>query len=169
VRNIGLLIGLLTALICLTSLAFAQGAPTDVHVKLVLADNKTTFRIGEPIKFFLEFTADREGYQTDVFGDRYEPTTDALQVSPDSGTYHWLEDIRANSNVAWGRDVMSFQRLSATPVRVELVLNHTIRIDRPGKYSARVTTRRVNAVTPRFESAPRITLTTNEVTFDVAR
>jgi len=39
----------------------------------VLADNKTTFRIGEPIKFWLEFTADREGYQADIISDRYEP------------------------------------------------------------------------------------------------
>src|SRR4051812_15439838 len=93
---------LLTAFTCLCAPVLAQTAPSDVHVKLVLADNKAAFRIGEPIKFFLEFTADREGYQTDVIADRSEPTVDALQVSPDSGTYHWLEEIRSNST--WGRD-----------------------------------------------------------------
>jgi len=162
------LIFLLTAFSCLASPVLAQTVPSDVHAKLVLADNKTAFRIGEPIKFFLEFTADREGYQTDIIPDRSEPTSDALQVSPDSGTYHWLEDIRANSGIGWGRDVVSFRQLSTTPTRVELLLNDSIRIDRPGKYSAKVTTRRVSAATSRLEIGPPITLTTNEVTFDVA-
>jgi hypothetical protein len=166
-KTIGRLTGLLTGLICLTSLPFAQGPPTDVHVKLVLADNKTTFRIGEPIKFFLEFTADREGYQADTIPDRSEPTTDALQVSPESGTYHWLEDIRS-PNISWGRDVISTQRLSTAPRRVELLLNDSIRIDHPGRYSAKVTTKRARVVTSRDQFAPPIALTTNEVTFDVA-
>src|SRR5205809_2486286 len=121
--KISRLIFLLTAFACLSSPVLAQTVPTEVHVKLVLADNKTAFRIGEPIKFFLEFTADREGYQADIIPDRSEPTSDALQVSPDSGTYHWLEDIRANSSIAWGRDVASFKQLSTAPTRVELVLN----------------------------------------------
>ena len=166
--KIAALIFLLTAFICLTSSAPAQTVPSDVQVKLVLADNKTVYRIGEPIKFFLEFTADREGYQADIIPDRSEPTSDALQVSPDSGTYHWLEDIRANSNIAWGgRDVVSFKQLSTTPTRVELVLNDSIRIDHPGKYSARITTKRVRPFISRREYAPPIPLTTNEVTFDV--
>jgi len=165
--KIGRLIFLLTAFTCSASPAFAQVVPSDVHVKLVLADNKTAYRIGEPIKFSLEFTADREGYQADIIPDRSEPTVDALQVSPDSGTYHWLEDIRSDSNIVWGRDVVSFKQLSTTPTRVELVLNDTIRIDHPGKYSATITTRRVNAATSRQEFSPPVTLTTNEVTFDV--
>jgi hypothetical protein len=111
--------------------------------------------------------ADREGYQTDIIPDRSEPTSDALQISPDSGTYHWLEDIRANSTIAWGRDVVSFKLLSTTPTRVELVLNDSIRIDHAGKYSAKVTTRRVRPFISRLEYAPSILLTTNEVTFDV--
>jgi hypothetical protein len=159
---------LLIGLVCLASFAFSQATPSDVHVKLVLADNKNIFRIGEPIKFWLEFTADRDGYQTDTIADRSEPTVDALQVSPDSGTYHWLEEIRSNSNLMWGRDVVSFQRLSTIPVRVELVLNDTIRIDRPGKYSARITTRRVRvAAASRSDFPPAIALITNEVTFEV--
>jgi hypothetical protein len=147
------LILLLTGLICLAFPASAQTVRSDVHVKLVLADNKTAFRIGEPIKFFLEFTADRGGYQADTVPDRSESTVDALQVSPDSGIYHWLEDIR--SSMPWGRDMVSFHRLSTTPTRVELVLNDSIRIDHPGKYSAKVTTKRVRSSTLRFEIARR--------------
>jgi hypothetical protein len=159
------LIFLPVGLICLTAYAFAQGTPSDVHVKLVLADNKTAFRIGDQIKFFLEFTADRDGYQADTVPDGSQPTSDELQVSPDAAVYHWLAEIRGNG--AWGRDVVSYQRLSTTPTRVELVLNDSLRIDQPGKYSARVTTRRVFANRSRGESAPPIVLTTNDVTFDV--
>src|SRR5256885_10137236 len=115
--KIGRLIFLLIAFLWLASFAPAQTVPSDVHVKLVLAENKTTFRIGDEIKFFLEFTADRDGYQTDTIPDGSEPTSDALQVSPDSGVYHWLNEIRAGMI---GRDVFSSQQLSATPTRVEL-------------------------------------------------
>ena len=139
--RIGRLIFLLTAFICLASPGLAQTVPSDVHVKLVLAENKTTFRIGDEIKFFLEFTADRDGYKAEILPDRSEPTRDALQVSPDSGVYQWLKEIRAGG---MGRDVLSHGLLSTTPTRVELVLNDSIRIDHPGKYSAKVTTSRVS-------------------------
>jgi hypothetical protein len=163
--KIGRLIFLLTAFICLTSPALAQVTPSDVHVKLVLAESKTTFRIGDEIKFFLEFTADREGYKAEILPDRSEPTNDALQVSPESGVYQWLKEIRAR---AMGRDMFSSQPLSANPTRVELVLNDSIRIDHPGKYSAKVTTSRVSLAGSRRDySSPPIPLTTNDVTFDV--
>ena len=163
--KIGRLIVLLTAFICLASPALAQTVASDVHVKLVLAENKTTFRIGDEIKFFLEFTADRDGYRAEILPDRSEPTRDALQVSPDSGVYHWLKEIRAG---AMGRDMFSDRLLSTAPTRVELVLNDSIRIDRPGKYSAKVTTSRVSLVSSRRDFfSPPIPLTTNEVTFEV--
>lgn len=167
--KIGRLIFLLTAFICLTSPALAQSSPSDVHVKLVLAENKTTFRIGDEIKFFLEFTADRDGYVADTMSDGSEPTTDTLRVSPDSGVYDWLKELRAGIP---GRDMLSTRQLSATPTQVALVLNDSIRIDRPGQYTARVITRRVSAVRfgkdfSRRDSSGPIELTTNEVTFDV--
>src|ERR1043165_7435284 len=140
--KIGRLIILLTGLIWLAWSATAQVIPPDVHVKLVLAENKTTFRTGDEIKFFLEFTADRAGYQAETIPDRSEPTTDRLLLSPDSGVYPWLKEIHAGY---MGRDVISYQQLSASPTRVELVLNDTIRIDQPGKYTAKVITRRVSA------------------------
>lgn len=40
--------------------ARAQTAPPGVNVKLSLLDNKTVYKIGEPIKLLMEFTADRE-------------------------------------------------------------------------------------------------------------
>jgi hypothetical protein len=38
--------------------AFSQDASSDVRVKLSLADNKTSFRTGDPIRLILEFTAE---------------------------------------------------------------------------------------------------------------
>src|ERR1051326_811694 len=149
--RIGQSIFLLCGLICLVTSALAQTAPTDVHVKLVLANSQTTFRIGDEIKFFLEFTADRDGYQADTIADGTQPTTDTLKISPDSGAYHWLKET---GGTTWGRDVLSFQKLSTTPTRVGLVLNDSIRIDRPGKYSATVTTRRVSALAKSMRDFP---------------
>lgn len=155
----------LAALLCLPSAALAQKPPSDVHVKLTLADNKTTYRIGETIKLILEFTAERDGYQADIFPDRSEKGTDSLSVTPDSGVGHWWEEIGGDRYM--GRDVMSFAGLSTTPTRVELVLNDKLRIDRPGRYSASVTTRRVMPVSAREGFRGPFIMTTNEVSFDV--
>src|SRR3989442_15258879 len=72
--------------------ALGQQAPSEVHVRLSLAEAKTTYRIGEPIKLLLEFTSDRDGYQADVIPDSYEPTSDVISVSPDTGFHRWLEE-----------------------------------------------------------------------------
>jgi len=163
--TLGKLTFLLMALVCLASPAFGQNPPADVHVHLTLADNKTTYRLGETIKLILEFTADSEGYQTDTIPDRNEPTSDSLSISPDSGVFRWLEQINGNR---MGRDVMSYVRLSTTPTRVELLVNDSLRIERPGRYSAQVTTRRVSpASKSRGDFPPSIVMTTNEVSFDV--
>src|SRR5206468_3757086 len=138
---------------------------TVVHVKLMLADNKTTYRTGETIKLILEFTADHDGYQADTVPDRNEPTSDSISISPDSGVYHWLEEI--NGNRLGGRDVVSFMPLSTAPTRVELLVNDSLRIDRAGRYSIKVTTRRVSNISSRHEFSPAIVMTTNEVSFDV--
>ena len=163
--RLGKLVFLLMALVCLSSPVFSQNPPTDVHVHLTLADNKTTYRIGETIKLVLEFTADREGYQADTIPDRNEPTSDSISISPDAGVYRWLEEI--NGNRLGGRDVISYAPLSTNPTRVELLVNDSLRIDHPGTYSIKVTTKRVSNRSSRHEFSPAIVMTTNEVSFDV--
>lgn len=64
------------ATLSLSSTVFGQAPPAELHAKLLLADNKSTYRIGEPIKLILEFTADRDGYQADTIPDGWQPTTD---------------------------------------------------------------------------------------------
>jgi hypothetical protein len=146
---------------------------TDVKVKLVLADGKTTFRIGEPIRLVMEFTAGAPGYQVDILPEGKEPSFDTISISPDSGVSHWLDEMQRG--VRYGRDVLSNQTISTTVIRVPLTLNDTLRFDRAGHYTVRVRTRRVTGPTPRSLEAlaatpdpePRIVLTTNEVSFDV--
>jgi hypothetical protein len=143
-------------------------APTDVHVKLVLVDNKTTFRIGEPIRLVLEFTADTPGYQVDTIEDRTQPTSDAVTISPESGVNHWLDEMMRG--VRYPRDVFAPMDLSSIPKRVGLTLNDSLRFDRAGHYTVKVTTRRVSSSSRRASNSeikPPIVLTTNEVAFDV--
>jgi hypothetical protein len=137
------------------SLTHAQNS--DVHVKLTLA--KDSFRIGEPIELIMEFTADGPGYAVDTIPDRKQITTDLINISPDIGVFHWLEDF--NRNARHGRDVSMSQTLTSTPTRVPIVLNDSLRFDRPGTYTVSVTTRRL------LTESPRQALTTNEVSFNV--
>jgi hypothetical protein len=143
----------------------AQDAATDVHVKLSLADNKTIYRIGDPIRLILEFTADRDGYQADTIPDRTELTSDAIFVSPDSGVRHWLDEYLHGRRYV--RDVISLARLSNAPTRVALLLNDSIRFGSAGKYSLKVTTRRVTPISTSREYHPPPALTTNEISFEV--
>ena len=116
---------LLIGIVGLATAAFAQDVPGDVHVKLSLASNKTNYRIGDPIRVVLEYTADREGYQVDTYADGNALPTDNVVVSPASGVAHWLEEYLSGQN--YMRDVISLAPLSANPNRLELVLNTTLR------------------------------------------
>lgn len=152
-------------MLSLASAIFGQVPPSELQVKLFLAENKTTYRIGEPIKLIIEFTADREGYQADTVPDDWQPTSDMISVSPTSGVTPWLNEYMGGRRYL--RDVISYQKLSKTPVRVELLLNDTLRFDTPGKYSVQVTTRRVSPVSPSGQFRPPIVMVTNKVNVEV--
>src|SRR5437868_9025952 len=72
--------------------AFSQDASGGVHVKLLLADNKTSYRSGDPIRLILEFTADNDGYDVDTVTDKTGSPSDRLFVTPDTGVSHWLDE-----------------------------------------------------------------------------
>jgi hypothetical protein len=149
-----------------SSRVFGQAPQADLHAKLLLVENKSTFRIGEPIKLIIEFTADRDGYQADTIPDGREPTSDVITVSPTNGVTPWLDEYL--SGYRSGRDVFGPRPISSTPLRVEFMLNDTLRFDRPGKYSVLVTTRRASRTSrsSEFGGGP-IVLTTNTINFDV--
>jgi hypothetical protein len=113
--------------------------PADVHVKLLVVDGKKSFRIGDPIRLTLEFTADRPGYYADSIPDQDQPG-DLITISPANGVNNWL--LERSRGLIFGRDVFSQNDLSATPVRVPLTLNDSLRFDEPGHYTVKVTTRR---------------------------
>ena len=83
---------LLAGIFCLFGATILGQDALDVHAQLKLADNKTVFRIGEPIRVVLELTADREGFTADVTPDNCETNVDEVSVTPDSGVYHWRRD-----------------------------------------------------------------------------
>lgn len=146
--------------------ASGQDQAGDVHVKLALVDNKTSFRAGDPIRLVLEFTADHEGYDVDTVTDKTSSPSDKVFISPDTGVFHWLDEYLSGSGSF--RDYFTVQKLSSTPTRVELILNYLVRFERPGRYSVKVRTSRVTQRKDLNDRAPRpITLSSNEVSFDV--
>jgi len=148
------------------TVALAQDSPADVHVKLSLADNKTSFRAGDPIRLVLEFTADHEGYDVDTVRDTTDSPSDTLFFTPDTGVSHWLDEYLSGNR--YPRDYFSVQKLSPAPTRVEILINSLVRFERPGRYSFKVRTSRVTQRKDLNDRAPRtITLTSNEVSFDV--
>src|SRR5258706_107867 len=148
------------------TVALAQDSSGDVHVKLSLVDNKPSLRAGDPIRLVLEFTADHDGYDVDTVRDTAGSPSDTLFVTPDTGVAHWLDEYLGG--VRYLRDYFNVQKLSTTPTRVDLTVNSVVRFERPGRYSVKVTTRRVTQRRDVNDRASRaITLTSNEVSFDV--
>lgn len=163
VRTIRLLI--IALVVCCDSFyAAAQSPPVDVHVRLLLADGKTSFRIGDPIKLVMEFSADTPGYNVDVIQDQREQSLDTVVVSPDTGVTNWLDEMTEGQR--YMRDVLSFKDLSKTPVQMIVTLNDSLRFDQPGHYSVKVKTQRVK-LKARLEEWQPIELSSNEVEFDV--
>ncbi|PYS47802.1 MAG: hypothetical protein DMF68_15050 [Acidobacteria bacterium] len=160
-----LLMSVIVGWLSSTNVVYSQDATAAVHVKLSLAENKTVYSIGDPIKLVMEFTADSDGYQVETIRDRDEPRSDSISVAPDAGVNRWLDDYLSGER--YMRDVISFKKLSDSPTRVELLLNDTLRFDRAGRYSVKVTTRRVSPTSSLHENRHPIALTTNEVSFEV--
>jgi hypothetical protein len=93
---------LFTLLFLVTVVSGQTPAPPEVHVKLSLAENKTVYRIGEPIQLVMEFTADREGYTVEHISDGNELQFDKVTVSPETGITHWYDEFADNRH--YGRD-----------------------------------------------------------------
>lgn len=139
---------------------------SDVQVKLLITDNKKSFRIGEPVRMVMEFTSTAPGYRVDTIPDQKSLTSDSITISPDSGVSHWLDEMTRG----WrhSRDYFAPVEITGVPTRVGITLNDSLRFDRPGHYTVKVTTQRVT--TPArgtTERARPIKLTTNAVQFDV--
>lgn len=163
------MIKLFTILCLLFSLAITSSAqtsgPSDVHVKLSLAEKKTVYRIGEPIKLVMEFTADREGYVVEVTPDRDGPVLDTIAVSPEMGVTQWFAEMTDNRYT--GGCVISREKLDS-PRRLEIVLNDSLRFDNPGRYTVNVKTHRVSRVsTDDPQVSEMLSVSTNAISFEL--
>lgn len=139
---------------------------SDVQAKLTLAEPKSVYKIGEPIRLILEFTAGREGYVAELLRagkEQWSERSDTVAISPEVGVTKWLEEM--TSGARYLRDMSSTATLSNTPARVEITLNDTLRFDMPGNYTVSVTTRRVTKHSV-MGSRP-LTLKTNPIAFAV--
>jgi len=150
-------------MLCFSSVIEAQEItetpPTDVHVKLLLPENKKSFRMGDLIVLTMEFTADRPSYYVDPISDR-EGQTDKIFVSPENGVNYWRREMMRG--VTYARDFFGQSDFTSTPIRVPLWLNETMRFDKPGHYIVKVATDRVTK-----KKGSKVPLTTNELEFDV--
>ncbi len=148
----------------LVTSAYAQTSVLpEAHVKLTLAESRTVYKIGEPIRLIMEFTADREGYVAEMLPDREQQGADTVVISPEIGVTQWFDEMTGGQRYL--RDMISTKNLSNAPQRVELILNDTLRFDIPGRYTVSVKTRRVTK-NSKLYSRP-FPLTTNSVTFEV--
>ena len=145
-------------------LTFAQNADDaakDVKFQLSFAGGKTVYRIGEPIKLILSYTAVQPGYAVERY---YSPRFDDVIISPKDGVYVWL--YRLNRLYSYD-DVSMPEQLSESPVAVEITINDLMRFDKPGKYKIKVLSKRVrNSKESSFRSRP-IALWSNEIELEV--
>jgi hypothetical protein len=148
-----------------TCVSGQNSAASGVKVQLSFAGLKSTYRIGEPIKLVMEFTADREGFTAEILPDRGEAGGDTIVISPETGVVHWLDELTDNQTFL--RDVISTVKLDNSPQRVEIILNDTVRFDVPGTYTVRVNTRRVTPPFSLVRGPRQILLSTNSITFEI--
>lgn len=158
-----LLLGIIWSATAIT--AFSQATVQGVQVQLSLAEEKTIYRTGEPIRLTLSFTADGQGYQLNTTTTKPASPVDEVLLSPDAGVFHWLDEYSSGNR--YYPDYSSSVTLSSTPTRVELPLGDWFRFDRPGKYTVRVKTRRASKPARATDFSPPLPLMTNEVSFEV--
>ena len=154
-----------TLIVCVfllaSGLAHAQNVGSaDVDIKLSLAENKTVYRTGEPIKLVLELATTREGYSVDLLPEGSQPGLDTIVISPETGLTHWMNEFADNRPTP--RHAFGYQTLTSSPERVEIILNDTLRFDAPGRYSVTIMSRRVIR-----RSGEQLALATNPVVIEI--
>ena len=156
---------LFTLLFLVTVVSGQTPAPPEIHVKLSLAENKTVYRTGEPIKIVMDFAADREGYLLEVTSEGNDLVSDKILISPETGITHWYAELMDNSRYR-GRDYFGYEKLTSSPRRLEIVLNDSLRFDNPGRYTVSITTSRIRKPAKDPYGEP-LTMTTNAISFEV--
>jgi len=140
----------------------AANVAKDVKLQISFTGEKTVYRMGEPIKLILSYTSTEPGYVVERY---YSPRFDDVIVSPTDGVYDWL--YRLNRLYSYD-DVSMREKLSESPVKIDITVNDLVRFDKPGKYKIKVVSRRVSGSTEElsFRSQPTL-LSSNEIELEV--
>ena len=159
---------MLTAIFCLffSTAVFSQAITTDVNAELSLVDGKTIFRMGEPIRLSLIFTARNAEYNLLISSEQMVNLPDEMILSPSERAFSWRAQYERGKYFM--NDYFGYAKISEKPINIDLVLNDFFRFDKPGKYSVYVKTKRVLAAgdKSRFDGK-LIPLITNAVEFEV--
>ncbi|MGI8668738.1 MAG: HEAT repeat domain-containing protein [Aridibacter sp.] len=143
--------------------AFSQG--NDVNVKLSLAEDKKVFKMDEPILLNLAFSAKDGNYNLDTIND-LGSYLDEVTISPANGVFDWRGEYKRGAYFM--NDVIQVNKLSEKAINVPLFLNNYFRIDKPGKYTVNVKTKRVSTPDPNNKyGRNQFVITTNPVSFEV--
>ena len=139
---------------------FSQKVQDVVNFQISFHENKTVYRIGEPIRLKLSFTASKPGFAV----QRYNwPLYDDVILSPNDVDYTWnFKRLRSGSFVY---DVVVLKKkLSQSPVTVDLTLNDRFRFDKPRKYRVKVVSSRVWGAN---DSSSSNSFLSNEIKFEI--
>ena len=98
-------------------------------------------------------------------GGWVESSSDEILLSPGEGVFDWAADYAGGNRLM--NDHFSYTKLSDKPITIELALNYAYRFDKPGKYSVKIQTNRVETGDVGGKNRARISLTTNEVNFEI--
>lgn len=130
------------------------------EVRLATETGRTQFRIGEPIKLTLSFTAETGDYSAETLSSGLGSSYDEVLYAPTPGIFNWAQQYMGGRRPM--EDVSSMSKLSSTPTVIRLTLNNFIRFDAPGTYAIRFRSTRVIEGS-RNSGNPSKELTTNEI------
>ena len=150
----------LAVILLCCGLADGQVTPAvPVKATLSLAEERETYRTGDPVRLILSFTAESDGYKIDETVDKPMLSLDELIVSPKKGIFPWLE---ISSGPTRHTDHASIRQLSSEPASVKFAANDFVRFDEPGTYTLSVRTSRAYKEGTEFRRKP-FQLETNTV------
>lgn len=156
---------LIVIIFSVVGLTFAQNSADtskDIKFQISFAAEKKIYRLGEPVKLILSYSAFHPGYAAERY---YSPRFDDVIISPTDGVYDWLYRL---SRLYSYDDVSMREKLSESPVKIEITVNDLVRFDKPGKYKIKVLSRRVWAAQKDdFLRRDPITLMSNEIELEM--
>ena len=154
-------------LLVFSATAFSQeNYDNNVQVRLSLSDGKTIYRMGEPIRLVLTFTAKSGRYNLLMSSEKMVSSPDEVFLSPGKGAFAWAAQNERGKYFM--NDYFGYGELSEKPIDIYLALNDFFRFDKPGRYSVYIKTKRV--FTPKGKSqfeGDLISLVSNPVEFEV--